>query len=168
MRKPIAYKTAVLAVLLSIGSADLVAVSVPSAHAEINRAAPPKEQKRQKKYVHPCPAGTEAVGEAPPEGGSMFCRQPILGGYRKHGNMTGWYANGQKRYEGEYIRGRKHGAWTLYHRNGEKKAVEEWYDGKRVKKHRFDRTGKVISETDKKAKRLEKRKKNRSRHATQH
>jgi hypothetical protein len=127
--------------------------------AEINRAEPPKETKRVKKYIHPCPAGTEQFGEGPPKGGKVFCRQPIIGGYRKQGNESSWFPNGEKRYEGEYVRDQKHGVWKTYHRNGNVKAVEEYYGGKRTKKTTFDRTGKPIEEVDKSKERREKRKK---------
>ncbi len=133
-------------------------VSVQSAEAEINRKAPPEVKKRVRKYIHPCPAGTEQFGEGPPKGGKVFCRQPIIGGYQKMGNETSWFANGEKRYEGEYTRDKKHGVWKTYHRNGRLKAVEEYYDGKRTKKTRFDRKGQPVEEVDRNKRRRERRK----------
>ena len=142
------------AIVLCLG---VNAVAPPAAQAEINRAKPKEVKKRKRKYVHPCPAGTEQFGEAPPEGGKVWCRQPIRAGYRKHGKFIQWYTNGAKRYEGEYIRNRKHGKWTTYHRNGEKKAEEEYYNGKRVKKIKFNRNGEQVLEKNRRAERKRKR-----------
>lgn len=149
---------------LLFGMAFLVAgplccLRVDSASAEIHRAPAPEEPKRRRKYVHPCPPGTEQFGKAPPKGGNVFCRQPVVGGYRKHGQQIRWYGNGGKRYEGDYVRGKKHGVWTIYHRNGTKKSVEVWYNGKRKSKTKFDRRGAPITVKDKDAERRSRRKK---------
>lgn len=136
-----------------------VQFEVNSAQAEINRAPKPKEKKRVRKYIHPCPAGTEQFGEGPPKGGKVYCRQPVIGGYLKQGNETSWFPNGEKRYEGDYIRDKKHGVWKTYHRNGRLKAVEEYYDGKRTKKTRFDGKGRPVQEVDRDKIRRERRKK---------
>lgn len=136
--------------------------------AEINRAEPEPEKKVKRKYVHPCPGGTEQFGKAPPDGGKVYCRQPVVGGYRKHGNETSWYANGTKRFEGEYVRGKKHGTWTVYHRNGRKKATEVWFNGERREKVRYDKKGVAIKEVDKDAERRATRKKYRWRHSAKY
>jgi hypothetical protein len=39
----------------------------------------------------------------------------------KSGMWTGWNKKGEKKYSGEYGRGKAHGKWTGYHTNGEKK-----------------------------------------------
>ena len=135
-------------------------VLVQPAYAEKNRKAKVEEStKAKRKYVHPCAPGTEQVGSGPPDGLTAYCRQPVVGGYRKQGIETDWYSNGQKRFEGEYVRDKKHGVWTTFHRNGEKKAVETFYNGKRTNKAKYDRKGQPVKEEDKDAQRRENRQK---------
>ncbi len=130
-----------------------------TAEAEINRAEKPEPDKRKRRYVHPCPAGTEQFGSGPPDAYKAHCRKPVVGGYKRHGNSTTWYPNGNKRVEGDYIRGKKHGKWVTYHRNGTKKAVEVYYNGKRMKKSKYDRNGKEVAEVNRRKQRLNRRKK---------
>lgn len=131
-------------------------VSPDDAFAERKRAET-KEKKRKRKYVHPCPGGTEQFGSAPPDARKVYCRQQVHGGYRIHGNFSSWHQNGEKRLEGEYHKGKRHGVWKSYHRNGQKKYVEEWNGGKRVKRTNFDKEGNPTEEKDRRAIRNEKR-----------
>lgn len=96
-------------------------------------------------YMHVCPIGTEPVGEAPPKGGQMWCRQPIEGGYRRQGAVVKWYNNGKKRFEGQFERDKKHGTWTKFRPNGKKQEEITYYDGKKVSKTLFDRRGREIN-----------------------
>jgi antitoxin component YwqK of YwqJK toxin-antitoxin module len=163
VKRKLLITTVSLALALSCG------VSIESAFAEQNRKPKPEASTKQKrKYVHPCPAGTEQAGSGPPDGYKAYCRQPIIGGYRNHGGLTNWYANGEKRFEGEFIRGKKHGVWTIYHRNGEKKSVETWYNGERQNKVKFDRKGAPVTEVDKDKERREKRQKYKWRNDMKH
>ncbi len=92
-------------------------------------------------YFHVCGAGTESVGVS---GKQMWCRQPILGGYRRQGGFIEWYANGKKRTAGEFQRDRKHGVWIRYYPNGKKREEIEYHNGKEIRKTKYDRRGKVI------------------------
>lgn len=114
----------------------------------------------KKRYVHHCPEGTEAVGKNPPEGRIIFCRQPVVGGYRKHGKYTTWYYNGQARVVGEYYAGKRHGIWKYYHRNGKPKSTATYYDDKLVEETFFTPDGKAVSATERKQKREEMKKNN--------
>jgi hypothetical protein len=114
----------------------------------------------KKRYVHPCPEGTEAVGKNPPEGKRIFCRQSIVGGYRKHGTYTTWYHNGQARVVGEYHAGKRHGVWKYYHKNGKPKSIARYYDDELVEETVFGPDGKAVPADEKKQKREEIRKKN--------
>jgi hypothetical protein len=116
---------------------------------------------KKKKYIHPCPVGTEQVGKPPQEGGTtVFCRQPVMGGYIKHGPSITWHENGQKHFEGEYYADKKHGKWITYDRSGRRKSVEQWFDGKLVKDADYDKSGAVVEKPDKKALREAKKKEN--------
>lgn len=96
-----------------------------------------------RKFQLPCPGGTESAGESPPKGSLMYCRQPAKGGgYVRTGDVIRWYDNGQKRFEGEYVRDKKHGEWKTFYRNGRKKTDEEWYNGERIKAVQYDKHGK--------------------------
>lgn len=140
-------------------SAPIVLLAPQGADAEINRAPKPEKDDRRRRYVHPCPPGTEQFGSGPPDAYKAHCRKPVVGGYKRHGNSTTWYPNGNKRVEGDYIRGKKHGKWVTYHRNGKKKAVEVYYNGKRTQKSKYDRKGQAVKEVDRRSQRLKRRKK---------
>lgn len=146
----------IFSVLLSLSCA------VSIAHAE------EKEKRRRDKpilteqgrpYVHVCAAGTEQVGVV---GKQMWCRQPTNAGYRRQGGFIEWYANGKPRTAGDFQRDRKNGVWTRYYPNGKKREEIEYYNGKELRKTKFDRRGKKIdtSEADErraKAKELSKK-----------
>jgi len=134
----------------------LCLVSTNEAFAERKRAEP-KVKKRKRKYVHPCPEGTEQFGTAPPDARKVYCRQQVYGGYRIHGNFSSWHQNGEKRLEGDYHLGKRHGVWKSYHRNGQKKYVEEWSGGKRTKRTNFDTEGNPKDEVNRRAILKEKR-----------
>ena len=112
-----------------------------------------------RKYAHPCPAGTEQYGTPPPQGARIYCRQPLNnGGFRKHGTMTEYYANGTKRVEGDYDRDKRFGVWTEYYRTGVKKEVKEYdYEGKIVKKTEFTPRGATKVKKDRKEELAKKR-----------
>lgn len=122
------------------------------------------KDKRIRKFVHPCPGGTEQYGSGPPQGKRVYCRQRMLEGYRKHGTYIGWQRNGEKRVEGDYHLGKKHGKWTAYHLNGQKKYEEEWHNGKRMKKTTYDRDGKAMEERDRRELRNARKEKDRWRY----
>lgn len=108
-------------------------------------------------YVHICPVGTEPVGEAPPKGGQMWCRQPIEGGYRRQGAVAKWYSNGKKRFDGQFERDKKHGVWTKYRPNGKKQEEITYYDGKKVSSTLFDRRGREIDTKERDKREAERR-----------
>tara|TARA_B100000959_G_C14876565_1_gene580677 strand:- start:75 stop:248 length:174 start_codon:yes stop_codon:yes gene_type:complete len=39
---------------------------------------------------------------------------------KKHGKDIEWYENGQKKREGEFLKGKRHGKLTIWHENGQK------------------------------------------------
>lgn len=120
----------------------LINFSTLDADAEIKRKKKPEAQKADKKFVLPCAAGTEQFGEGPPKGAKVVCRQPMIGGrFRAEGSMVAWHANGNKKIEGEFVRGDRHGIWTTYQRNGRIKKVETYYAGQRQTVTKFDRYG---------------------------
>jgi len=92
-----------------------------------------------------CPAGTVAVGGAPPVGTQIWCNLTLPNGSQvRHGPTFMWHANGtlsaQGHYaedtrdgawrffssrgtperEGSYLYGKEDGVWTFYHPGGEK------------------------------------------------
>ncbi|MHC4063464.1 MAG: toxin-antitoxin system YwqK family antitoxin [Planctomycetota bacterium] len=74
-------------------------------------------------------AKVEIVEERWPDGTLMLRREVLRkpdGALVDHGRYTRWYNNGQKEYEGTFIRGRNDGVATRWHRNGQK-AIEEHY-----------------------------------------
>jgi antitoxin component YwqK of YwqJK toxin-antitoxin module len=46
-----------------------------------------------------------------------------------HGLYTGYYQNGQKLEEGNYVDGKKDGAWHMWYDNGQQAKVENYVDG---------------------------------------
>ena len=116
-------------------------------------------------YVHACASGTEPVGVV---GKQMWCRQPIVGGFRRQGGFIEWYANGKPRSAGDFQRDRKHGIWTRYYPNGKKREEIEYYNGKEIRKTKYDRRGKKLDNTaaqEKQAKEKEMRQKLREAHS---
>gem|GEM_PF-6337562 len=65
-----------------------------------------------------------------------------------HGHYTGWYENGQKRYETNYVDGKEHGLYTEWRENGQKETEGNAKEGK---PHglwtEWDEEGKVTSQT---------------------
>jgi hypothetical protein len=57
-------------------------------------------------------------------------RQPD-GTLLDHGIFMTWYANGQKEFEGVYVRGELEGVATSWHRNGQKWVEERHVHGRR-------------------------------------
>lgn len=49
---------------------------------------------------------------------------------KQHGKSTGWYENGQKKFEGELKNGKQHRKWSWWYENGQKKGEIEFRDGK--------------------------------------
>jgi antitoxin component YwqK of YwqJK toxin-antitoxin module len=45
------------------------------------------------------------------------------------GGMTAWYENGQKKYEGNFVNGKADGLVTIWYDNGQKKSEEVWVGG---------------------------------------
>ena len=115
-----------------------------------------------KKYRHLCPPGTEPFGAPPPEGKRLWCRQPTRDGtYRRQGKYTAFHPNGKKRTDGNFERDKAHGIWVNYDRNGQKTSESIYWDGKEIKKTRYDRMGTKIEEDPKeKRKELAAKKKN--------
>ena len=108
----------------------------------------PQEVDPKNKFKLVCPDGTEAFGEPPPKGKGIYCRQQLRGGsWTRTGGIVRWYDNGNKKFEGEYVRDKKQGNWVSYHRNGKKKQLEEWYNGERVKRIRYDKHGDPLPQT---------------------
>lgn len=107
------------------------------------------------KYRHLCPPGTEPFGAPPPEGKRLWCRQPVKGGgYIRQGKYAAFHPNGRKRVDGNYEGNKQHGTWTAYDRNGHKVSESVFYDGREIKKVKYDRAGKPV-EVDPNAKRKE-------------
>ena len=50
---------------------------------------------------------------------------------KKNGKWTYWYVNGNKRLEGGYKKGVKHGKWIYYFENGSKNLSESYKNGKK-------------------------------------
>ena len=91
-----------------------------------------------------CPPGTQAYGKPPPEGKQIWCRAPVPGGYIRQGRYVAYHRNGKKRVQGNFEQNKPHGAWLVYDRFGNKVKETDYYDGKVVKKVRFDKHGKPI------------------------
>lgn len=139
----------------------LVLSMIPAVAAAASSSDPPSKKRKVaitdaagRPYVHVCGAGTEPVGVA---GKQMWCRQPVLGGYRRHGAFVEWYANGKRRTAGDYALDHKQGVWTRYYPNGKKREVVEFQNGKEVRRTKYDRRGKAVDDTE----RLERIKKSR-------
>jgi antitoxin component YwqK of YwqJK toxin-antitoxin module len=52
---------------------------------------------------------------------------------KKEGLGTGWWDNGQKKFEGKYKDGKKDGHWTAWYENGQKESERNYVDGKLVR-----------------------------------
>ena len=112
-----------------------------------------EKTKNIRPYNHACAPGTEPFGLAPPHGNKIVCRKPIgKGKFRAEGNMKVWHANGERKKEGNFVRGKKHGEWKTYHRSGRLKSTETFYDGKRVSVTKHDRDGNVVKKSKKRNK----------------
>lgn len=67
----------------------------------------------------PCPAGTVARGDAPPEGHHLWCEKPSG---TKHGYSVTWYFGGQVMVRWNWDAGLLHGSSVSWHGNGQKSA----------------------------------------------
>jgi hypothetical protein len=115
----------------------------PEAAPEVKAAFIPK----------PCPTGAQVMGQPPPDGFEMFCavRDPKVR-YKHQGWYIGWYENGQKASQGEYVDGQRHGTWIFWHSNGQKRLEAGYHlDEKRGRWTFWDKNGaetKVIDYQD--------------------
>lgn len=76
----------------------------------------------------------EIVEELWPNGQPRVRRQVLTladGTQVNHGVYLTWYDNGQKEYEGVFVRGQNDGVATSWHRNGQKRIEEQYALGKR-------------------------------------
>jgi antitoxin component YwqK of YwqJK toxin-antitoxin module len=74
-----------------------------------------------------CPAGATMRGVAPPSGDRVWCESDDG---TLEGPVREWFADGQRRLEGEYAAGQKHGAWKTFYAGGKPRAEEHWDAGK--------------------------------------
>jgi len=103
--------------------------------------------------LKPCPSGALVVGQPPPDGFEMFCAvEDAKVRWKHHGWYVGWYDNGQRASEGEYVDGKRHGAWIFWHHNGQKRLEAGYRMGEKRGRWTFwDRDGaetKVIDYPD--------------------
>ncbi len=61
------------------------------------------------------------------------------------GGMTAWYENGQKKYEGNFVNGKADGLVTIWYDNGQKKSEEVWVGGASQGKTGWDYDGNELS-----------------------
>ncbi len=61
------------------------------------------------------------------------------------GGMTAWYENGQKKYEGNFVNGKADGLVTTWYDNGQKKSEEVWVGGASQGKTGWDYDGNELS-----------------------
>ena len=97
-------------------------VRVEKKKDEVTREPQAELEVRPEVKVKPCPAGAVLVGEPPPFSFEMFCAVPDPKvRWKYHGWYVGWYGNGQKASEGEYVDGKRQGTWIFWHNNGQKR-----------------------------------------------
>lgn len=65
------------------------------------------------------------------------------------GRFVGWYANGQKRVEGQFANGKAQGVWRAWHNNGELARQGEFRQGQPAGEWRaWSRNGRLVGQTD--------------------
>lgn len=77
-----------------------------------------------------CPASTEAVGLAPPNGLETYCaRTDIRGDREKHGPYMRWHDSATLAIQGNYYVDKPHGAWQEFYTNGRPKLIGHYTEG---------------------------------------
>ena len=62
----------------------------------------------------------------------------------RHGPLTMWHENGQKKAEGTYKDGKPDGLWTRWHENGQKKVEATYKDGERISEKWWNAKGEEV------------------------
>lgn len=81
-----------------------------------------------------CPAGTFAVGAAPPQGFEQKC---VLPDGRAHGPWRIWYPDGQRMSETAMDHGREHGDVRAWWPNGQLMMHGQFIQGHRYRQARY-------------------------------
>jgi hypothetical protein len=77
-----------------------------------------------------CPAGTQAMGEPPPNGQERWCQKMVNGEAVKDGPFELYRGeNGALMMQGQYRDGKQNGEWTLWYDNGQKASIDHYQDG---------------------------------------
>ncbi len=64
---------------------------------------------------------------------------------KKHGLVQYWYPDGKRRIKGEYVNGKKHGLYQRWYDHGSLGSEENWVNGKRVSYKGWNRHGNPTS-----------------------
>jgi hypothetical protein len=62
----------------------------------------------------------------------------------RHGPLTTWHENGQKKAEGTYKDGKPDGLWTRWHENGQKKVEATFKDGELISEKWWNAKGEEV------------------------
>lgn len=82
-----------------------------------------------------CPAGTELIGAAPPQGTEVYCQKRLdTGEFVKHGPYRSWAKAGVPLVVGEFDEGLETGEWTQFH--GGIEVDGRWSDAKNQPKYK--------------------------------
>ena len=76
-----------------------------------------------------CPPGTQAMGEAPPNGQERWCQKMVNGEPVKEGPFEIYRAEGTLMMKGEYHDGKQTGEWTMWYDSGQKASIDHYKDG---------------------------------------
>jgi len=77
-----------------------------------------------------CPAGTQAMGEPPPNGQERWCQKMVNGEAVKQGPFELYRGEGGAlMMKGQYQDGKQDGEWTLWYDNGQKASIDHYKDG---------------------------------------
>lgn len=105
---------------------------------EVTKEPRAEPEVRPEVEVRPCPSGAQVIGQLPPDGFELFCAVPDPEvRWKHHGWYIGWYGNGQKASEGEYVDGKRHGTWSFWHKNGQKRLEAGYRMGEKQGRWKF-------------------------------
>lgn len=90
-----------------------------------------------------CPEGSEAKGEAPPDGREKWCEKEG----KRNGPYARWFGEGKKATEGAYSGGEKTGVWKEWSEDGQLRTETEFdFDLKEGLYKRYHLNGEVAAE----------------------
>ncbi len=77
----------------------------------------------------PCPHGTQAMGQPPPDGDETWCQKIVGGEPVKEGPFVLYRPDGSKMMQGSYRDGKQDGEWTMWYDNGQRASVDHYKNG---------------------------------------